>query len=57
MVLHNILLDLNNTWDEKESWWTEEELEEHDEDLFQLSQPEEEKGVDTRETVKQVVLE
>lgn len=36
--LHNILLDLNDTWDQKEGWWSEEEQEEHDEDLFQLSQ-------------------
>ncbi len=57
MVLHNILLDLNDTWDEKEGWWTEEELEEYDEDLFQRSQQEEGEGVDMRETVKQLVLE
>lgn len=36
MVLHNILLDLNDTWDEKEGWWSEQEQEEHDEDLLQL---------------------
>ena len=23
MVLHNILLDLNDTWDQKEGWWSE----------------------------------
>lgn len=37
MILYNILLDLNNTWDEKKSWWIKEEFEKHNESLFQLS--------------------
>lgn len=57
MVLHNILLDLNDTWDQEEGWWSEQEQEEHDEDLLQLSQQEQGEGADMRETVKQMVLE
>ena len=34
IVLHNILLDLNDTWNQEEGWWSEEEQEEHGEDLL-----------------------
>ena len=57
MVLHNILLDLNDTWDQEEGWWSEQEKEEHDDDLLQLSQQEQGEGADMRETVKEMVLE
>lgn len=56
MVLHNILLDLNDTWDQEERWWSEQEQEEHDEDLLQLSQQEQGEGADIREIEKQMVL-
>lgn len=56
MVLHNILLDLNNTWDQEKGWWSEQEQEKHDRDLLQLSQQEQGKGADIREIVKQIVL-
>lgn len=57
MVLHNILLDLNDTWDQKEGLWSEQEQEEHDEYSIQLSQQEQIEGADMCETVKQMVLE
>lgn len=56
IVLHNILLDLNDTWDQEEGWWSEEEQEEHDEDLFQLNQQDEREGANMHETVKHMVL-
>ena len=57
MVLHNILLNPNDTWDQKKRWWSEHEQEEHDKDLHQLSEQEQGEGADMRETVKQMVLE
>ena len=56
IVLHDILLDLNDTWDQEEGWWSEEEQVEHDEDLLQLSQLEQGEGANMREDVKQMVL-
>lgn len=45
IVLHNILLDLNNTWDQEEVWWSKEKQDKYDKHLFQLSQQDEEKGI------------
>lgn len=37
VVLNNMLLDLKDTQEENEGWWSEKKIEEHDKDLFQLS--------------------
>lgn len=40
VVLYNILLDLKDIWNENESWWSKEDIEEYDKDLLQLSKQE-----------------
>lgn len=40
VVLHNVLLELNDEWAEEEGWWTPDEEEEHDEDIILLSEAE-----------------
>ena len=55
--MHNSLLDLHDTWDQKEEWWSEEEQEEYDEDLLQLSQQKQGEGANMRETTKQMILD
>lgn len=37
LVLHNILLDLDDNWKEDEGWWTNEYEEEYDKDMIILS--------------------
>ena len=56
VVLHNILLDLNDDWIGTEDWWTAKEKREHDQELLRLDKREKEEGVDKREEVKRVVL-
>lgn len=56
MVLHNILIDLNDNWSKEEGWWTEEEKEDHDNELLTLDQQDRASATHKRELVKQMVL-
>lgn len=56
LVLHNILVDLNNNWREDEGWWSNEDEEEHDEDMIILSRSDRNVGRNKREAVKCMVL-
>lgn len=53
-VLHNILIQEGDEWEEEEGWWTEEEIQEHDEILGEVQGTL--GGSQRREQVKQVVL-
>ena len=55
-VLHNILLELNDEWLEKEGWWTSDEEENHEIELVSMTEQQEREGVVKREYIKQVVL-
>ena len=57
VVLHNILLDLDDAWGEDEGWWTEEEQEEHDTELLSLTPSQRHDGHNKQEAVKAMVLE
>lgn len=56
MVLHNILIDLNDNWSKEEKWWTEVEKEDHDNELLALDQQDQASATHKRELVKQMVL-
>ena len=55
VVLHNILQDIRDEWNEEEGWWTEEE-EAHDEELKQLISIQMTEGLFTRDQVKRLVI-
>ena len=56
LVLHNILLDLDDNWRKDEGWWTNKDEEEYDEDMIRLSQSDRNDGRNKREAVKWMVL-
>lgn len=56
IVLHNILLQLNDEWEKDEGWWTEEEEERHDADINLLDRAMLQEGIGKREAVKRMVL-
>lgn len=56
VVLHNILIDLNDNWSKEVGWWTEEEKEDHDNELLALDQQDRAFATHKRELVKQMVL-
>jgi hypothetical protein len=55
VILHNILLNIQNEWDEEEEWWTTEE-EIHDEELKQLSNKQLIERLIKRDQMKELVL-
>ena len=55
VVLHNVLLDMHDEWEEEEGWWTSEE-EAHDEELKHLATRQMMEGILKREQVKDLVL-
>ncbi len=56
VVLHNILLNFENEWDEEEEWWTAEE-EIHDDEFQNLTAMQLNKGTTKRKYVKELVLD
>lgn len=56
IVLHNILLQLDDEWEENEGWWTEEKEKQHDADIDLLDKEMMQDGISKKEAVKKMVL-
>ena len=56
VVLHNILINLQDEWSKEEGWWNAEKKEEHDDQLLNLNRREEMEGTNKRGEFKHLVL-
>jgi hypothetical protein len=56
VILHNILLNIKDDWDEKEEWWTSEKEDAHDEKLKQMIIRQLNENIAKREHVKEMIL-
>jgi hypothetical protein len=56
-VLHNILLDIRDDWNEEEEWWTSDEEDVHENELAYLNSQQMLEKLNKRDYVKKLILE
>lgn len=55
VILHNVLLK-SDAWEKKDGWWTDDEVDEHADELNLLNQQQLREGILKREHMKEVIL-
>ncbi len=56
VMLHNILLSIQNEWDKNEEWWTFEKKEAHEDEMKHLTSRQLMKNTTKKEHVKELIL-
>ncbi len=55
VVLHNILLDIQNLWNENDEWWTLEKEETHEKKIKQLNEKQINEKLIKKDHVKRLI--
>jgi hypothetical protein len=55
-MLHNILLNIQNDWEEEEEWWTSDEENAHEEEMQHFNDQQLIERLNKRDHIKRIIL-